>query len=151
LLFAFHLNPARTDIVLAHPGLQDRVDDRVPFNLNPVNTEAAETLFGTGFGAPFAGTIAIERSPDGFLYVLTATGRIYVITLRCWADIVSIGGLPPPDGLLTADDFIAFFGAYFGGEELADIASIGMTAPPDGLLTSDDFLAFLGWYFAGCS
>ena len=66
------------------------------------------------------------------------------------ADIVSIGGSPPPDGLLTGDDFNAFIGAFAQNDLLADIVSIGGTPPGDGLITGDDFNAFIAAFAAGC-
>ncbi|MCA3004432.1 MAG: immunoglobulin domain-containing protein, partial [Phycisphaerales bacterium] len=41
------------------------------------------------------------------------------------ADIVGIGGTPPPDGLLTGDDFNAFIAAFAANTALADITGIG--------------------------
>ena len=67
------------------------------------------------------------------------------------ADIVSIGGQPPADGLLTGDDFNAFIAAFAAGENLADLTGIGgPPAIPDGLITGDDFNAFIAAFAAGC-
>ena len=66
------------------------------------------------------------------------------------ADIVSIGGQAPADGLLTGDDFNAFIGAFAADDLLADIVAIGGLPPGDGLLTGDDFNAFVGAFAAGC-
>ncbi len=66
------------------------------------------------------------------------------------ADIVSIGGNPPADGLLTGDDFNAFIGAFAANSLLADIVSIGGLPPGDGLVTGDDFNAFIAAFAAGC-
>ncbi len=66
------------------------------------------------------------------------------------ADVVAVGGNPPPDGILTGDDFNAFIGAFAAGNLLADIVAIGGVQPPDGLLTGDDFNAFIAAFAAGC-
>ena len=71
---------------------------------------------------------------------------------RCGiADVASLGGATVFDGQLTADDIIAFLGAFFGGDlTIADVASLGGGAGGDGQLTADDVVAFLGAFFAGC-
>ncbi|MFN8815590.1 MAG: GC-type dockerin domain-anchored protein [bacterium] len=66
------------------------------------------------------------------------------------ADIVSIGGNPPADGLLTGDDFNAFIAAFAAGTSLADVVGIGGQPPADGLITGDDFNAFIAAFAAGC-
>jgi hypothetical protein len=69
----------------------------------------------------------------------------------CPAAIVSIGNLPPADGLVTGDDFNTFFAAFAAGDPLADITGIGgPPALPDGLITGDDFNAFISAFAAGC-
>ena len=73
-----------------------------------------------------------------------------VLPPTCPADIVSIGGSPSPDGLVTGDDFNAFIAAFAAADGLADIVSIGGTPPSDGLITGDDFNAFIGSFAAGC-
>ncbi|MCA3005912.1 MAG: hypothetical protein LW650_06030 [Planctomycetaceae bacterium] len=102
-------------------------------------------------GAMFVGDMNSEEGPVG----PTRPGRIWRILPiggpGCSiADIVSIGGLPPPDGLLTGDDFNAFIAAFAAGTSLADIVSIGGLPPPDGLLTGDDFNAYIAAFAAGC-
>ena len=67
------------------------------------------------------------------------------------ADLVSIGGSPPGDGLLTSDDFVAFINAFAASDLLADICEVGGPPnPPDGLITGDDFVAFVNSFAAGC-
>ncbi len=67
------------------------------------------------------------------------------------ADIVSIGGDPVPDGLVTGDDFNAFIAAFGAQDLLADITGVGgPPALPDGLLTGDDFIAFINAFAQGC-
>ncbi len=68
----------------------------------------------------------------------------------CPADIVAVGGVLPPDGLLTGDDFTAFINAFAAGDLLADIVAVGGTYPPDNLLTGDDFTAFINAFASGC-
>jgi hypothetical protein len=68
----------------------------------------------------------------------------------CPGDIVSVGGLPPPDGLITGDDFNAFINAFAAGDLLADVVAVGGIPPGDGLLTGDDFIAFINSFAAGC-
>ncbi|MFN8815725.1 MAG: GC-type dockerin domain-anchored protein [bacterium] len=68
----------------------------------------------------------------------------------CVADIVGIGGLPPADGSLTGDDFIAFINAFGSNNSLADIVGIGGQPPADGLITGDDFNAFIAAFASGC-
>ncbi|MGH7130446.1 MAG: GC-type dockerin domain-anchored protein [Phycisphaerales bacterium] len=71
---------------------------------------------------------------------------------RCGlADVASLGGAAIFDGQLTADDIIAFLGAFFGGNlAIADVASLGGGSGADGQLTADDVVAFLGAFFGGC-
>lgn len=66
------------------------------------------------------------------------------------ADIVSVGGAVPPDGLLTGDDYVAFINAFAEGLLLADIVAIGGDDHPDGLITGDDFVAFIAAFAEGC-
>ncbi|MGH7133195.1 MAG: GC-type dockerin domain-anchored protein [Phycisphaerales bacterium] len=67
------------------------------------------------------------------------------------ADVTSLGGLPGVDGLLTADDVVAYLNGFFAGNmSLADIASLGGAMTADGLLTADDIVAFLAAFFSGC-
>ena len=73
------------------------------------------------------------------------------LEIRNVADIVSIGGTPPGDGLLTGDDFVSFINAFAAQDLLADVVAIGgIPSPPDGLLTGDDFIAFINAFAAGC-
>lgn len=67
------------------------------------------------------------------------------------ADIVSIGGFPPPDGDLTVDDYTSFLNAFAGEDMLANIVGIGGFPPPDDELTVDDYTAFINAFAEGCS
>ncbi|MCA3005016.1 MAG: PQQ-dependent sugar dehydrogenase [Phycisphaerales bacterium] len=152
-LFRLRLTADRRAVRLTHPGLADRVDDRVPFSRNPVGTEAEELLLARNVGSPFAGVIAMARGMDGLPLILTADGRVIRISRACPADVVGIGGEAGsgPDGLLTGDDFNAFIGAFAAGDPLADITGVGgPPATPDGLLTGDDFVAFVSQFADGC-
>jgi hypothetical protein len=67
------------------------------------------------------------------------------------SDIVSIGGFPPGDGLLTGDDFVAFINAFAAENLVADVCGIGgPPSLPDGLITGDDFVAFVNSFAAAC-
>lgn len=161
-LWMLRLNATRTGFVFDHPDMQAAVDNRDPGITNPVGTPAQEVLAGTGFGGVFSGTVHVLRSPDGWPYVLTATGRLYRIVRACPADLVEIGGGPGPDGHLTLDDILAFINAYNDGEgcprtpgtgpcAIADLCGIGGSpALPDGQLTLDDILEFVNAYNDGC-
>ena len=174
-LFAFRLNAARTDLTLIHPGLQDRVDDRVPFSQNPINTEAAETLLGTNFGSPFAGTIAIELAPapghnggqspraigpgasilGGVPYIATANGRLIRLTRRCPADLASdsLDAWANPNGAVGAKDLDAFIAGFItGNAAIADIASDPLDTGfnPDGSVGPEDLDVFIAGFSAGC-
>jgi aldose sugar dehydrogenase len=67
-LYRFSLNSTRTGVVFQHPRLADLVAD-TPAELN-------EFIFGTGFG----GITDLKVGPDGLLYVVSFSGRIYVIS-----------------------------------------------------------------------
>jgi hypothetical protein len=67
-LYRLQLNAARDGFVFTHPGLSDEVAD--------TPAELAELVFGTGFG----GITDLEVGPDGLLYVLSFSGRIYMIS-----------------------------------------------------------------------
>ncbi|MCE2653381.1 MAG: hypothetical protein LW650_07720 [Planctomycetaceae bacterium] len=91
----------------------------------------ALTLFG---GVSVAGTVADTWRQRPF-------GR---------ADLVSIGQIPFPDGLVTGDDFIGFINAFASASPIADLVGIGGTSPPDGFVTGDDFIAFINTFTFGC-
>jgi hypothetical protein len=84
----------------------------------------------------------------------TACGESYttpvLARVRCAADIVGIGGLPPADGLVTGDDFNIFIANFAIRGALADVASIGGEANPDGLSTGDDFVAYINSFVSRC-
>jgi hypothetical protein len=91
----------------------------------------ALTLFG---GISVAGTVADTWRQRPF-------GR---------SDIVSIGQIPFPDGLVTGDDFIGFINAFAASGPLADLVGVGGVSPPDGFITGDDFIAFINTFTFGC-
>ncbi len=69
------------------------------------------------------------------------------------ADIASLGGALGPDGVLTADDLVAFLAAFlaafFAGDlAIADIATLGGGKGPDGAITPDDLVLFLNEFFS---
>ena len=67
------------------------------------------------------------------------------------ADLVGLGGVPQPDGVITPDDLVRFLDAFFNNDRVtADIATVGGTLGPDGQLTADDVVVFLQQFFAGC-
>ncbi|MGH7130833.1 MAG: GC-type dockerin domain-anchored protein [Phycisphaerales bacterium] len=68
----------------------------------------------------------------------------------CPADLVSLGGSPPPDGTLTSDDLTAFLACYFGGDMHADIAVLGGALGADAAITADDLTLFLSLFYGGC-
>jgi hypothetical protein len=72
---------------------------------------------------------------------------------RCnLADIATVGGTLTPDGLLTADDIIAYIGAFFANNiAVADLVTVGGNRPGDGLITADDLIYFLGQFFSPCN
>ncbi|MCA3005630.1 MAG: hypothetical protein LW650_12435 [Planctomycetaceae bacterium] len=86
--------------------------------------------------------------------VTSAPATLFITPAPCsLADVASVGGVAPPDGLLTGDDFNAFIAAFAAGEGggLADVTSIGgPPALPDGLITGDDFNAFIAAFAQGC-
>jgi hypothetical protein len=88
--------------------------------------------------------------PDTLANTVPSYNR-FLRNFACPADIVGLGGSVGPDGALTADDLVAFIGAFFANNvALADLATIGGGTTPDGQLTADDLIAFLGAFFAGC-
>ena len=86
---------------------------------------------------------------DLVISTLTVEGSS-VTPPSCPGDIVSVGGMPPPDGLITGDDFNAFINAFAAGDLLADVVAVGGIPPGDGLLTGDDFIAFINSFAVGC-
>ncbi|MCA3005877.1 MAG: S8 family serine peptidase [Phycisphaerales bacterium] len=87
-------------------------------------------------------------TPVNATFSLIVTG--VVPPTACLADVVSVGGAPPADGLLTGDDFTAFINAFSSSDPLADIVAVGGVQPPDGLITGDDFIAYIGAFATGC-
>jgi hypothetical protein len=70
-LYRFSLNAARDGFTFQGAGLTDRVADNV--------TELNEVIFGTGFG----GITDLKVGPDdGFLYIVSFSGNLYVISPR---------------------------------------------------------------------
>jgi aldose sugar dehydrogenase len=69
-LYRFTLKAARNGFTFQGAGLADRVAD------NP--TELDEVIFGMGFG----GITDLKVGPDGFLYIVSFSGSIYVISPR---------------------------------------------------------------------
>jgi glucose/arabinose dehydrogenase len=67
-LYRFQLNANRTGFVFQGAGLGDLVADTA--------AELDEVVFGTGFG----GITDVKVGPDGFLYVVSISGSIYVIS-----------------------------------------------------------------------
>jgi hypothetical protein len=116
---------------------------------------ACNSSFGILSAAgPISGTFSTQTFPGTqppSAAAIAYTASTVTLVLSSWADIVSIGGLPPGDGLLTGDDFVAFINAFAAQESLADITGIGGPPnPPDGLITGDDFNAFVNSFASGC-
>jgi len=66
------------------------------------------------------------------------------------SDIAGPGGLPLPDGELTADDIILFIGWFIARDARADIAGPGGVVGGEGEFTADDIILFIGRFTAGC-
>lgn len=66
-LYFFMVNENRTGLDLGNPGLEDLVADN--------NAEAQAVMLGTNFG----GITDIETGPDGYLYILSFSGKLYRI------------------------------------------------------------------------
>jgi hypothetical protein len=100
-LWRIELNEQRTGFVFETPALQDLTDDRVNALEDPVGADGQEIVLGLGFGGAGSGILAIERSPDGFPYLLTADGNLY--RLRRSADLDADGTVGVVDffGLLA--------------------------------------------------
>jgi glucose/arabinose dehydrogenase len=137
-LWWHRLNASRTGFEYVNPGLADRVDDRASFSTNPVGTEAAELLLGRNFGAFFQGAIAVERGPDGNVYVLTTQGQVIRVSPRCRPDVDG-------DGMLTPDDLADYIAAFFS-------VPVGLRADYDasGRVDPDDLADYIAAYFGGC-
>ncbi|MGH7133194.1 MAG: GC-type dockerin domain-anchored protein [Phycisphaerales bacterium] len=77
---------------------------------------------------------------------------IAALSVRNPADVATIGGLPPGDNALTADDVIVYLNAFFSNNlAVADVAALGSALTPDGAMTPDDLIGFLNSFFAGCN
>jgi aldose sugar dehydrogenase len=68
VLYRFRLNASRDGFVFQNSALSDRVADN--------SSELNELVFGTGFG----GITDIQVGPDGFLYVVSFSGQIFVVS-----------------------------------------------------------------------
>ena len=71
-LYYFEVNQNRTGLQLEHPRL---ADDLVASN----DRQRAAVIFGTGFTG---GITDIETGPDGYLYILTYSGKLYRIVIQ---------------------------------------------------------------------
>ncbi|MCA3006689.1 MAG: hypothetical protein LW650_04505 [Planctomycetaceae bacterium] len=90
---------------------------------------------------------AAEDVPVDMPFLLWGSIELPIV---CAADIVAIGGVQPPDGIVTGDDLIAFINAFAGSEQAADVVAVGGEQPPDGLVTGDDYIAFINAFASGC-
>ena len=94
-LYHFVPNGSRNGFAFTGGGLADLVAD------SPA--EIDETIFGTGFGARFAGITDLEVGPDGRLYVLTYGGSIFAISRVATATTLSVTPASvAPGGTVTA-------------------------------------------------
>ncbi|MGH7133715.1 MAG: GC-type dockerin domain-anchored protein, partial [Phycisphaerales bacterium] len=125
---------------------------------NPQGCRGAVTLIGVGTGTNPPPAInggftsgQVPPKPNGLRAAVgTSDGNIFFASTNR-GDVASLGGALVPDGLLTADDVIAYLNAFFSGNlAIADVASLGGTPNPDGQLTPDDIIVFLDAFFAGC-
>jgi len=125
------------------------VRQRVVFRTSPATGAVA-----IGPGTPPVSTVLclqVAAAQGAPLDSVVGDYTVRVTELTCPADIVTIGGARQPDGDLTGDDFVAFVGAFAGGDALADITGVGgLPALPDGLLTGDDFVTFVSAFASGC-
>ncbi len=135
LLWLHRLNEARDAFVYTHPGLADRVDDRPSGLAEPVGTEAEELLWGRGFGASFAGALAIELGPDGRPHVLTTNGLLIRIRRACPLDVDA-------NGLLNPDDLGDFITAYFSPHP-----PVWCDHNDEGVINPDDLGDYITEYF----
>jgi aldose sugar dehydrogenase len=71
-LYYFEVSENRTRLQLEHPRL---ADDLVASN----DRQRAAVIFGTGFTG---GITDIETGPDGYLYILTYSGKLYRIVIQ---------------------------------------------------------------------
>lgn len=162
-VWGLRLNAQRDAFALMHPGLADKVDDRIPFSRNPVGTEAAETLLAANVppGALFAGVIGVQMGPDGLAYLMTTGGRLYRITRACWCDIADDAGIPfttnstnGSNNGVNEGDYNAFFAGFFDAARWCDIADDAGNAPPLGPnngINEGDYNGFFQSFFNGCN
>lgn len=139
-LWMLRLNAARDRFAFSNPGLQDLVNDAGAFE-NPLNTEAAELLMGTGFGGIPTGVLSVELGPDRLPYVLTATGRIYRISrvTPCPADVNG-------DDVVNTSDLTAFLGRF----GLSVIAGAPGDNNADGVVNTADLVRLLSRFGNDC-
>lgn len=166
-LWWMKLNPARDGLSLNHPGLQDRVDDRLSFTTNPVGTEAQELLLAINVGGNFNGVVCMNVGPDGLVYMITANGKMFRLSKKCWADIADDAGNVLPgigvNGGINEGDYNAFFAAdgfFFqagmgpsGIGESCDIADDAGNSPrqgPNAGVNEGDYNAFFNAFFVPC-
>src|ERR687893_176008 len=71
-LYFFEVNEDRSGLQFEHPSL---ADDLVASN----DRQRAAVIFGTGFTG---GITDIETGPDGYLYILTYSGKLYRIAIQ---------------------------------------------------------------------
>jgi hypothetical protein len=96
--------------------------------------DRGELVFVASF-SDLSSTVLLARVPGG----------------ACGAhDVASAGGVPWPDGALTADDIIVFVGWFFAADARADVAGAGQTVGADGQFTADDIILFVNRFVAGC-
>jgi hypothetical protein len=114
-------------------------------------TGSYRVLFANGGLTGTFGSTNLPAKTDPYVAGMNYFGQAANFVSAPRSDIVSIGGFPPGDGLLTGDDFVAFVNAFAAGDLLADVCGIGGPPEPrDGLLTGDDFIAFVNSFAAAC-
>lgn len=112
-------------------------------------TMQAGTTYLVAVGRSLAGDLPITENSYQLAITRSATTPS-TPNIGCRADIVDIGGLPPGDGRVTADDYIAFFNNFAAGVQVCDVTDVGGQGDPDGLVTADDFVFFLNAFAQGC-
>lgn len=139
-LWLLRLNTSRNGFVFTNPGLQDLVNDAGAFT-NPLNTEAAELVLGTGFGGTYSGVLAIEHSPDRLPHILTGAGRLYRLSrvIPCPADING-------DDLVNTIDLTRLLGLF--GSTLVPGAPGDVNS--DGVVNTIDLTQFLSRFGDAC-
>jgi hypothetical protein len=132
----------------AVPGFNTLIMDTMTNNIAENllnNAPPAATVDNLDYGLQWTITLAPGQSFEA------ATALQHQRIKPCGlSDIAGPGGVPLPDGEVTADDVIVFINWFTANDPRADVAGPGGVPAADGEFTADDVILFISRFTSGC-